>query len=282
MREGIKGSVLCEEDVERQRMTPREIDALDGTGRKHIVLFSGGVGSWWAADRVIKKHGKNDIVLLFTDTKMEDEDLYRFLNDSEDYFGIKITRIADGRTPWQVFKDRKFLGNSRVDPCSEELKRKLADKWIRDLFTPEECVCYVGIDWTEEHRLIRLRPHKLPYKYEAPLCEEPFLDKRQMIAALPIRAPRLYTMGFAHNNCGGFCVKAGKGHFKLLLEKMPSRYLFHEQMEKQFSPHTIIKGLSLEDFRKKIQRQVVFDWEDEIDIGGCGCMIDEPNHEVDE
>jgi len=33
-----------------------------------------------------------------------------------------------------------------------------------------------------------------------------------------IALPRLYGLGFSHNNCGGFCIKAGQANFKLLLE----------------------------------------------------------------
>lgn len=47
---------------------------------KHIVLYSGGLGSYFTAKRLIERGiPKEDIVLLFTDTKIEDIDLYRFL-----------------------------------------------------------------------------------------------------------------------------------------------------------------------------------------------------------
>lgn len=44
-----------------------------------LVLFSGGIGSWAAAHRTIARG--YDVELLFTDTRIEDEDLYRFLDD---------------------------------------------------------------------------------------------------------------------------------------------------------------------------------------------------------
>ena len=40
---------------------------------------------------------RDEVILLFTDTLIEDEDLYRVLDQSESYFGIPITRLADGR-----------------------------------------------------------------------------------------------------------------------------------------------------------------------------------------
>ena len=66
------------------------------------------------------------------------------------------------------------------------------------------------------------------------MFEEPLLDKIELIQELNnmgIETPRLYKLGFMHNNCGGFCFKAGMGHFKLLLEKMPERYKYHEEKE---------------------------------------------------
>lgn len=49
----------------------------------------------------------------------------------------------------------------------------------------------------------------------------------QMIDDAEIDIPRLYELGFSHNNCGGFCVKAGLKHFKNLKEKMPLLYDYH-------------------------------------------------------
>lgn len=45
---------------------------------RHLVMFSGGAGSYAAAKRVVAEHGPANTLLIFADTKMEDEDLYRF------------------------------------------------------------------------------------------------------------------------------------------------------------------------------------------------------------
>lgn len=45
---------------------------------KHIVLYSGGLGSYFTAKRLIESGvSKDDIILLFTDTKIEDVDVSR-------------------------------------------------------------------------------------------------------------------------------------------------------------------------------------------------------------
>ena len=254
---------------------------------KHVVHFSGGVGSWCAAMRVAATEGTSDMTLLFADTMMEDEDLYRFIDEGAEAVGVPITRIADGRTPWEVFFDVRYLGNTRADPCSRILKRELLDRWRNENCTPEDSIRYIGIDWSEQHRLRRLQDRCKPWRYEAPMCEKPYLTKQGMFTKLKrhgIKLPRLYEMGFPHNNCGGFCIKAGQGQFKLLLQEMPERYAFHESQEElireKLGDVAILrdrtggttKSLTLREFRRRIEcddtKQLdLFEW------GGCGCAI---------
>ena len=89
---------------------------------QHIVMYSGGLGSWGTAWRLVNRGQRP--VLLFADTLIEDFDLYRFLDQGASCFGLAVEVVIEGRTPWQVFKDVKFLGNNRVDPCSRVLKRE--------------------------------------------------------------------------------------------------------------------------------------------------------------
>lgn len=252
---------------------------------EHVVQFSGGACSFFAAKRVIERYGKDRVVLLFADTKMEDEDLYRFLEDCEAHLGMPIIRIADGRTPWEVFFAERFLGNSRVDPCSKILKRELLWSWL-ERNAPKATV-HVGLDWTEEHRLERLRNYRPGVIIEAPMMWKPIVDKPEMLVKLRklgIKIPRLYAMGFAHNNCGGFCIKSGQAQFRLLLKTMPERYALHEAQELKLRAYlekdvAILRDrkggksrpLTLEEFRKRIEGGGEHD---RHDWGGCGCAID--------
>lgn len=256
-----------------------------------VVMFSGGVGSWAAARRVADAHGAAEMTLLFCDTLMEDEDLYRFLDDAAADIGAPLVRLADGRTPWQVFEDERFLGNSRIDPCSKILKRQIADRWLTENCDSARTTIYVGIDWTEAHRFDRLRERRSAqgWTYEAPLTAAPYLSKQGMLAQLRaagIEPPRLYAMGFAHNNCGGFCCKAGQGHFANLLRVMPERYAEHESREERMrdmlnrdvsmmtdrSGDGKKKPLTMRALRKRIESNGTVDRED---IGGCGCFVDD-------
>jgi hypothetical protein len=257
---------------------------------KHIVMFSGGIGSWAAAKRVVAKHGAADVTLLFTDTRMEDKDLYRFLKEAALNVGAPLVTIAEGRNPWHVFFDERFLGNSRVDPCSKILKRQMAYNWLKDNCDPDNTIVHVGIDWSEEHRYTGLRARRASdgWTYEAPMCDAPYMSKAGMISWLKdegIAPPRLYELGFSHNNCGGFCVKAGQGHFANLLRTMPERYAKHEAMEQAIRVYLdrdvsmmtqTRKGkeypLTLRDLRLKIESGAQIDM---LEQGGCGCFVDE-------
>lgn len=256
---------------------------------KHIVSFSGGMGSYMAAKRVVEQYGADNTLLVFTDTKTEDEDLYRFVNDTVADLGAELVYLADGRNVWDVFFDKGYMGAMQFAYCTQILKQKVFREWLEQHYQPHECIVYLGIDWSEEHRFQRAIKHWLPYTVKAPMCDEPFLSKGDMFETLGgrgIELPRLYKLGFEHNNCGGFCVKAGHGHFKNLLEKMPERYAYHEAKEQQFRDHFqkdvailrdrkagTTKPLTLKDFRERIEsqepaQQLTLELDD---IGGCGC-----------
>lgn len=254
---------------------------------KHVVMFSGGVGSWAAAKRVAAQHGTADLILLFADTLMEDADLYRFLREASADVGGEFVWLAEGRDPWRVFNDVRFLGNTRIDPCSRILKRDICRRWITDNMEPDNTVIYIGFDWTEEHRLGRAQGYWGQWTLAAPMTEPPLLDKDQVLALLQgqgIKPPRLYALGFPHNNCGGFCIKAGQTHFKLLLEKLPERYAYHERQEQAFRKRLgknvailrdrrggVTRPLTLCELRQRIESGESID---KFDWGGCGCFVE--------
>ncbi len=254
---------------------------------KHLVMFSGGLVSWAAGKRVVERFGAEAVTLLFADTKMEDEDLYRFLPEAARNIGAQLVMIADGRTPWEVMRDERVIGNSQIDPCSKILKRELLNRWRDTNCSPDDTIIHLGLDWSEVNRLERTRSRSAPWRYEAPMTQAPNLSKGQMIEWLRrngITPPRLYTMGFPHNNCGGFCIKAGQAQFALLLRTMPERYRYHEEQEQELKAITtgdhailrdrsggITRPLTLREFRERIESQGTFD---ALEWGGCGCAVE--------
>jgi 3'-phosphoadenosine 5'-phosphosulfate sulfotransferase (PAPS reductase)/FAD synthetase len=256
---------------------------------QRIVMTSGGITSWAAARLLADRHGIEGMVLLFADTLVEDEDLYRFLSEASTDIGVSTTRVADGRKPWEVFRDRKWIGNTRTAHCAELLKQVPARRWLEANSDPRTDVIYLGIDWTETHRIPKIEAAYKPWRVEFPLTEPPHWDKVAWLAAANargIRSPRLYDLGFAHNNCGGACVKGGQAQWARLLEVFPERFAANERAETQLRAElnteaTILrdrrggttKPLPLTALRQRVQGADACAV-DRDDWGGCGCFVD--------
>ena len=82
--------------------------------------MSGGACSFWAAERVVSAHGTKDTTLLFADVLIEDEDLYRFIDEAAADVGAPLVTIADGRTIWELFRDVRRGASHVVDESEGE------------------------------------------------------------------------------------------------------------------------------------------------------------------
>lgn len=208
--------------------------------------------------------------------------------------------LQEGSTPWETYKANRYMGNSRTAHCSGDLKQVIARGWVEANFKPNECIIYVGIDWTEIHRFdgvkakpgvkekIGIRRHWLPYTAKAPMTEAPYQDKiemHRMDEAEGLEKQRMYKRGFAHANCGGFCVRGGQGHFINLLQQDKDYYLYNERKEQELleflerndvsimtrTVNGIDESVSLKQFREEWESGLGMQI-DIYDIGGCGCF----------
>lgn len=252
--------------------------------QEHIVFFSSGIASWVAAKRVVERYGASSALLVFADTLIEDEDNYRFLHEAAKNTGAELVVLRDGRDPWQVFKDDRFLGNSRLATCSKRLKQETCRKFLENF--DHEITLHLGIDWQEAHRTEAIVAGWSPRKVEFPLMWEPWLSRPDFFALAQkegLKPPRLYDMGFAHANCGGFCVKAGHSAFAHLLKHFPDLYAYHEKKEQEMRDYldkdiAIMRDrrggksrpMTMEEFRlRKTPNPNQLDLED---WGGCNCF----------
>jgi hypothetical protein len=206
--------------------------------------------------------------------------------------------LVEGRDPWEVFRDVRFLGNSSVDPCSKHLKRQLRDKWLRANFDPSETLVVVGIGFDERHRFDNgegggFGPRRAAdgWHAAAPLVDSLHGDMGPLhfVRKAGLLVPRLYPLGYSHNNCGGYCCKAGHEHFRNRRNVQPERFAYDRMMERKIIAHLGAdvsmltdrsgdgekKPLTLDelDSRLAADPQLTFEWV--TGSSGCGCMIDE-------
>ncbi len=208
-----------------------------------VVQFSGGITSWAVARRVADRHGTNDLVLLFADTLIEDDDLYEFVHASAHQLGVPLVRVADGRTPWQVFEDKQRIGNSLLAPCSFALKILPCRRWLTANTDPTRTVLYIGIDASprDRRRAPAIERGWSPWHVEFPLLDEPEVSKKDLIdeaRALDLNPPTAYDLGFAHANCGQLCVRGGQRHWVRTLDHFPERFADYEAREERFRRDT--------------------------------------------
>lgn len=229
--------------------------------KRIIVTLSGGKASAWCAHWALSKYDKEEVILYFNDTKWEDPDLYRFLEDLSEYLGHPITEDSDGRTPEDLFLQLKTLANDIMPFCSKTLKAERLQRFYKD-----GDILIFGIGLEEQHRARRLvsryqtvaaKTGKFP-KLIFPLIQENVSSKQVdlFFKQAGIKTPRLYDMGFTHNNCGGGCVRAGKATWKRLLEKLPLVYQERERVEEEVRELTgkdvhFLKDETLKQFRER-------------------------------
>ncbi len=216
--------------------------------------------------------------------------------------------LVEGRDPWEIFRDRRFLGNSQVDLCSRIGKRELADDWrvatchrIGELFGPAD-VFAVGIGYDERHRFDDgegggVGPRNLADRwiYHAPLIEAEEavnaggLEYTDLLYApvekFGLRSQRLYRQGYKHGNCGGFCVKAGMAHWQNRATVQPERFAYDAAMERKLGAYLGVnvsiltdrrgggkKPMTLDQFAERLRADPKRKYEYAPGESGCGCF----------
>lgn len=155
--------------------------------------------------------------------------------------------IVEGRDIWEIWRDRRFLGNSKRDPCSDIAKRKPLASWLKASCDPGSTAIYFGIGDGEKHRYeawdekdqrftgIKPRYASMGWSAKAPLIDriEGNVKATWYARSAGLRPSRQYAFGYAHDNCGGDCCKAGKRHHTLRYYAQPERARYDAMMERK-------------------------------------------------
>lgn len=253
---------------------------------KLVISFSGGVGS--AASAILAWEHKLEFTCVFADTMIEDEDLYRFNADISKLIGKEFIHLKNGMNPWEVYRDVRYIGNNRTAHCSQRLKTDMVRDWMNENSHDATLILGMGID--ELERIKRAAINWNPIEVDSLLIRynmNSYASRTELIQKYGIKLPRLYDLGFPHNNCGGFCCRSGQTQFASLLQHFPDRYQWHVEQEeiayreigptaKGFIRKTVngqLRYLRMSEFRDMIKSGEIT--VDPYEYGGCACFVDE-------
>ena len=251
---------------------------------RHIGMFSSGVSSAYAAKLMMDEVGKENSLLFFTDTWMEDNDNYRFMDEMVVHLGIEFVKVNTGENPFDVFDREGLLGSDRTPLCSRILKMEQTRK-----FAQEGDTLWWGIDFEEKHRSIAIERNWAAAGIHSrfPLIENlvTHSERFEWLDEIGIKPPRMYELGFAHANCAGMCVRGSMGHWAHLYRTWPENYAYAEEREQAWqrlhqkdntilrkSENGVMQNLSLKRFREDYLEGQLYTDTEYHDSGACACM----------
>lgn len=248
--------------------------------RRIVVGFSGGVTSAWCAGWALRNYPREEVILLWHDTKEEHPDTYRFLREMAAALGMPITERSDGRSVTELFRDEGFLGNNQNAMCSRILKAEQGEKFIDELRENEgvtEIIRVFGFSGNERERIQRMQGHaiKACYAVRFPVAEEK-VTKQQCAdwcnceMGVP---PSAQYEHFEHANCEG-CVKGGYAYWLKVDKHAPHVFEQRAGLEEEFG-HPIVRGggrehITLRQIKERGLKRTVNPRE-AITIGPCEC-----------
>ena len=212
---------------------------------KHIVCLSGGESSAVVALEVVKKFGKENVVLINHDIHPSSElaDVKRFKNEISKHLGVEITYANhpewDTKDQFDVCVDAKSFVSpqNRTILCTHRLKTQPFYDWLKNNYE-EGDVIYYGFDENEPHRITRRSVilGKDGYQSDYPLAlwsERTFFKTSDV----GIEPPLQYAQ-FNHANCIG-CLKAGWQHWYVIYCLYPEVWEKAKQTEEtiRYSVH---------------------------------------------
>lgn len=222
--------------------------------QKIIVCFSGGHSSALSAVEVVRKYGKDGVVLLNHDISphVEHEDIKRFKQEVADYLGLPITYAnMDGwatTPPLQVaIKNKGFKAFNSPAFCTARLKTEPFHKWLEQNGQKGDWVVY-GFDAEETDRMMRRSTIMMAMGYKAVY---PLADWERTIYAteeVGIDRPITYQT-FKHANCIG-CLKAGKQHWYCVYCLRQDVWQEAKEAE-EIIGYSIIKGVYLKELENQ-------------------------------
>jgi 3'-phosphoadenosine 5'-phosphosulfate sulfotransferase (PAPS reductase)/FAD synthetase len=249
----------------------RPIEFNGRTFKRVVCWFSAGSASAVATNLALHKYGKENCVVVYQDTGSEHPDNARFIRQFEETHDIKIEIIKSEKYSdiWDVFQQRRYIVGIAGAPCTTELKRMVAERYL-NFFDDLEVLGYTSEEsnrldkWVKNNEERFIDPILITMNYDKHICH-------QIIQSLNIELPAMYKLGYQNNNCIG-CVKGQSGYWNKIRKDFPEVFDRMAKLERTIGA-AICKTEPLDPLTGKRQRIPVY--LDELDPN-AGRYLDEP------
>jgi 3'-phosphoadenosine 5'-phosphosulfate sulfotransferase (PAPS reductase)/FAD synthetase len=168
-----------------------------------IVLYSMGIASAYIACRLQDECHKP--VCLWSDTKREDEDTYRFGREVAERWDLNVVEASHGGDLWDTWAKQNFIPARQLGQCSKDFKIIPSRAYLDTLEQAGASVRVAyGYDMDEQKRADRTLSH---WDYKAVSVWFPLIEwgvsKQQCFGYFHqhgIKPARMYAQ-FQHSNC---------------------------------------------------------------------------------
>lgn len=220
-------------------------------GPRYVVCFSGGHSSALVAVEVVRRYGRDGVVLLNHDInpRVEDPDIKRFKREIAAALGLPITYANHPKwDEWDQFDAvehaRAFKVKSGEELCTNRLKTAPFRAWLAANCPPGSATIFYGYDANEQRRILRRATIVAEWGYETayPLAHWP--RTIQSTREIGVEPPLTYST-FKHANCAA-CLKAGWQHWYVVRATRPDLWERAKLAEERIG-YTIHADASLEE-----------------------------------
>lgn len=220
---------------------------------KIIGWWSGGITSAVSCKLAIDLYGKENVRVIFIDTRNEDEDTYRFMKDCSEWYGLPIETISSDKHEKieDVWVKYKALNNANGAVCSSEMKRRVRETWEKTNEWKHQIFGFELDEYKRAKGMVLNHPQTNPI---FPLMMYGLSKKQciEIVSDANITPPRMYQLGFLNNNCFKTgCVQGGIGYWQKMGRDFPDKFNAMAEMEHKLtnekgSPVTMLKDQSKE------------------------------------
>lgn len=188
-----------------------------------VARISCGIPSLVAAKLAIAEYGPNRVELVRSNTRSEHPDNERFLRDSEEWLGQRVTVLESDeyKDIWDVYRRERFVRSHKGVKCRGVLKLAPFHAYYR----PTDLLIFgYTADAKDAARAVRLKATS-PEMMQFPLIERGLMraDCMAIVKRAGIEIPMMYRLGFNNNNCLG-CPNGGMGYWNLIRIHFPDRF----------------------------------------------------------